>query len=158
MAKIEQYAYFCVYSDKVQPEAITKIVGLEPNETALAGAKRRTPMLIPRQNMWKVTSGVSAKNRLDDHFASLFARLSPYAEQIRDLVTNGDVTAALVVVRHIEPGSEVPEVLKENEQEGLTRLRGQHPLVGFYLEPSLIKFLSHTGCSLDVDEYCDEYE
>ena len=42
--------------------------------------------------------------------------------------------------------------------EGWQALRGQHPLVGFWFEPELVRFLADTGASVSVDEYCDEYE
>jgi hypothetical protein len=156
MANIRQYAYFSLDSDTIRPESIAERIGLEPSSVSIAGSRHSGPPPVPRRHSWKLESGVSEKSRLDDHFEALLARLSSHTDRIQEIVATGEVSGCLTVVRYFHSGNEEAELPSGYEHDGFERLCGQHPLVGFGLEPAMIAFLAKTGSFVDFDEYCDE--
>ncbi|HTW06839.1 MAG TPA: hypothetical protein VME46_04980 [Acidimicrobiales bacterium] len=69
------------------------------------------------------------------------------------------MSAAIQVFRNFEPGPE-DRAVSEPGRHGhdFERLRGQHPLVGFVITPSLVAYAAAAGIGFDFDEYGDEDE
>jgi hypothetical protein len=158
MAKITQYAEFVLTSRTILPNVLTERIGVQPDEARSVQPRIRGSQAVPLRHVWKVASGVSRKERLDAHVEALFTRLLPYADRLREVTSDGEVSAVLSVVRCFDPGPEEPQLLQRREIEGLEIMRGQHPLVGFELKKSWLEFFAHVRASASFDEYCDEYE
>lgn len=99
-----------------------------------------------------------------DHLDALIERLGPSAGTIGDLAEeivlaspeSDDLGSVLQVVRYFdhEDGEEEElSVVDLPDGEQLTKLSGQHQLLGWRLAPSVIDFLMTTHAVLDMDEY-----
>ncbi len=162
--KVRQYVYFGLRSDVLKPHAITARLGIEPDVAKVQGSRGATqrvgaaPRPMPRQHSWRIGSGRPQTDPLDDQFAALLARLLPFQAAIGQLLADGAATGVLQVVRNTEPGPEDREIIEPSSGPDWTRVRGQHPLLGFRLDPELIAFAYNLGVAIDFDEYGDEYE
>ena len=114
---------------------------------------------MPRCHLWHLGSGVKSHEvPLDDHFDALLSRLSGSTNRIRELVQD-EATARIQVVRHFDPGPEDRHISEPGRYVGdYERVPGQHPLVGFGLEPDFIRFSAKAGIGFDFDEYGYEHE
>ena len=139
---------------------ISERLGLIPTETKLMGSRHLGPPPIPRCHLWQLDSGVESHELpLDDHLRSLVTRLGDSAVRVRNLARDGEASATIQVVRYFEPGPEDRLISEPGRHVGdLERLRGQHPLVGFEIEPGLIEYAAQAGIGFDFDEYADEDE
>jgi Domain of unknown function (DUF4279) len=157
--KVRQYADLILKSKVVEPAVISERMGLVPDEVKPMGSRLSGPPMRPAVHIWKLRSGVPDNLPLTDHFTSLLAKLGGSVEHLRDLLADGQVVGCIQVVRHFEPGPEDPEIIEPRRQVGdLVRLGGQHPLVGFEIEPALVVFAATAGLGFDFDEYGDEVE
>ena len=158
--KVRQYVYLGITSDAVDPGIISERMGLMPDEVKLQGSRHQGPPPIPRTHLWRLNSGAASDELpLDDHFKSLRVRLGDSAVRLRDLISTQDVSAVVQVVRYFEPGPEDRHISEPGRYgEGYERLRGQHPLVGFDIEPDLVAYAAEAGIGFDFDEYGDEDE
>lgn len=158
--KVRQYVYLGVRSELLDPGIISQRLSLIPSQTKLMGSRHLGPPPIPRCHLWQLDSGVESRELpLDDHFRSLLTRLGDSAIRVRDLVRDDLATATIEVVRHFEAGPEDRHISEPGRRVGdLERLRGQHPLVGFGIEPGLLAYAALAGIAFEFDEYADEDE
>ena len=156
-----QRAFLAIVSDDLEPDEIGRALGIAADHTAPRGSIRSDPAPVPKRHVWQLFSGKPETARLDDHVAALLDRLRPIRDALRALQKSRRIDAGVVVGRHFDPGPESEEVLAEREKrlsEGLTALRGQHPLLGFHLDAEQLAELAALGLGLGLDEYGDEYE
>ena len=179
--KVRQYAYLSVKSDVLDPDAITQLLGSEPDDAKAKGAKRSHPRPVPRCHLWAVHSGYSRTSSLTDHFDGLFSKISGHVEILKGLAARDDTCVIWQVVRNFDPGPEDAAVLGDSlrdedmpkhvgapgqleipldlpSEPALYTLRGQHPLVGFDIDSKILTFLANAGITMNFDEYADEYE
>jgi Domain of unknown function (DUF4279) len=158
--KVRQHADLILTSKVVEPSVISERIGLVPDEVRLMGSRHSDPPAMrPAAHIWELRSGLPDGVPLSDHFTSLLAKVDGSAERLRALLADGRVAGCIQVARHFEPGPEDPEIIEPGRQVGdLVRLGGQHPLVGFEIEPALVAFAAAAGLGFDFDEYGDEDE
>lgn len=157
--RVRQHAYLLIRSDAVAPVEVTARLGLEPDRVKPRGSQAAGPPPRPRVHVWILGSGRPDDVPLEDHLDALLARLEPHVDRIGALVGAGHTTGALQIVRHFEVGAEDDAVLDPGRGvDGLERLRGQHPLLGFHLDHRLVRFADQARLTIDIDEYGDEYD
>src|SRR2546423_15540211 len=103
--RVRQRAYFGIRSPELDPEELTRLVGLVPDETRAKASKVAAPPR-PAANLWELSSGVDSSANLDDHLDSLLAKIEPASENIRALVQSEDVVAVIQVVREFGTATE----------------------------------------------------
>ena len=143
--QLRQYTYFAVTSTELTADAITTRLGIAPDEVAVRGSKRTDPP-VPTAHRWEVHA--DGEGRIDDQLAALVARLVPIQHLLQQLVAEGH-RCGLHVVRTFGEG----EAEAHPPTGELVVISGQHQLLGWHLERSVIAFLAATGIELDVDEY-----
>lgn len=97
---------------------------------------------------------------MDEQLAQIVQRLLPYVDKIavlskrlaEDPNEDGHGGAALQVVRYFNDPDGVEEI-GGAALGGLTKLGGQHQLLGWHLEFEVVRFMEQVGAELDVDEY-----
>ena len=124
----EAEVYFALFGENVEPDEITKIVGLEPTE-----AQRREP---PKKSSWKLSSGKVAADHIDIYEISsaLVSRLLPQLGEIQTAIHHHHLESVLEVVLWI------------STDEGIST-----PAIGF--DSRVISFLSSVGAEIDIDTY-----
>jgi Domain of unknown function (DUF4279) len=148
--KIKQYALFVIYSDTLEPDEISRRVGLAADEVALKASRIKDPPR-PVTNIWKLRSDTRGLT-VDDHIELLIERLGPFKSAIRALVDAQDgVKTRLEVVRYF--GAEDGEEEVIDVVDGLEKLAGQHQLLGWELKRDVLEFV----CDVDADLWVDEY-
>ncbi len=109
----------------------------------------------PRCHLWSLASGVDDAASLDDHVGALVPILQSHAEALRIVSDHESTRLWLRIVRYFEDGEddfdEASYGLDPNE--GIVRLGGQHPFLGWGLDLEIIELLTACGVGLDVDEY-----
>jgi hypothetical protein len=110
---------------------------------------------VPRFHLWLLRSGLAEDLRLDEHLDVLFATIGAHVDGFRQVATTPETAVWLTVVRYFEAGDEEFDESTHRLPEGspYERLSGQHPLLGWALEPERIALLSRSGIGLDIDEY-----
>lgn len=157
--QVRQYAYFMIRSESVPLPDITAQLGTEPDEVSRRGSRIKGPPPRPVCNIWRLTSGYPDTASLDEHLSALFAKLDPLSDKVQAFLGSADATGVIEVVRNFSAGVEEDHVLAPHKPpEGVERLPGQHPLLGFHLDHQLIAFAAHTHVDIDFDEYGDEYD
>lgn len=150
--RISQHVSFSLRSAGVTAAEITAALLLEPDETWVMGS--RDPVhVIPRCHGWSVST--TTRNRpINAQLDEVVARLRPAVPQIRTLVRGG-VGATLWVVRTFDgdEGVEDEGTPPDLAALGIEKVGGQHHLLGWRLDPTVLDFLHQTGAELDVDEY-----
>lgn len=160
--KIRQHATFRVVSEFMPAAEITAELGVEPDQIRVRGARSADPPR-PVLHSWEVRS-TDHERRVDDLVTALISRLAPYGERIGELALRLEQMASspdrggsvLSVVRYFddEEGEEDDERIHElPDGTRLERLPGQHQLLGWYLDQTVIQFLHITHAGLNVDEY-----
>ena len=153
--RLRQRAYLRVASHVLDPGQISEIVGVDPHETKLRGSRSPGPPPIPRFHLWLLKSGLAEEVRLDEHLDVLFAIIRAHVDGFRQIATTPETAVWLTVVRYFEAGDEDFDEATHGlpEDSPYERVSGQHPLLGWALEPEQILLLSQSGIGLDVDEY-----
>jgi hypothetical protein len=148
--KIEQYAYFGIYSDEMPPDEITARVGVEPDHVAVRGSRIQDPPR-PVSHMWHVECREPGLT-VDEQIARVVARVGPKRAAIRALVeSSSDTGAVLRIVRYFDSD--------QGEEEELTvvgdlhKLTGQHQLLGWHLSSDVLDFVRDVHAEIDADEY-----
>jgi hypothetical protein len=92
---------------------------------------------------------------LADHVNALAAVLKKHVAGFKAASDHEETWTCLQVVRHFERGDEDFDEATYGLDPGsdLVRLAGQHPFLGWHLEPEVVRLLSSCGMALDVDEY-----
>jgi hypothetical protein len=126
--RVRQYAHFSIKSDDLALPDITARLGTEPDEVRQKGSRRGGSVSVPRCNIWQLNSGLPRTVHLNDHFEALAAKLLPLTDPISTLLTSPDAHGYLVVCRVFTTGPGDDDVL------------------------------AHTGTTVDIDDYSDEYD
>lgn len=152
--RVRQRAYLSVKSSTLAPTQISELLGLEPTEAKVIGTS--DPVRgIPRCHLWSLASGVDEAAPLRDHFDALLPVLRAHMEALRLVSRRQSTIVNLVVVRRFDEGNEDFDEATYglDPDEGVVRLSGQHPFLGWALESADIRLLNDCGVGLDVDEY-----
>jgi hypothetical protein len=152
--RIRQRVYLSVKSDTLAPPEISELLGLAPTEAKAMGSS--DPVRgTPRCHLWSLASGVGQAAPLCDHFDALLPILRSHEEALRVVSRHASTIIDLVVVRYFDDGEEEFDEATYglNPDEGVVRLSGQHPFLGWALESADIDLLSACGVGLDIDEY-----
>lgn len=152
--RIRQYVYFGLRSETTSAETITEVLETSPNATRVRGSRITHPPR-PVTHMWALGC---RDNDLDvgDQIRDVLARVRPLAPRIKTLVEAGDVSSCLTIVRFLNDEDGQPERIDTVELEDgtqLTKMGGQHQLLGWYLDPADLELLASLQSGLDVDEY-----
>jgi hypothetical protein len=123
--------YFGLHGTGFAPDAVTRIVGLEPTGVVLPRSHRRG-------TTWKISTGKVARDLIDVYEMSsdLVARLQPNMEGILKAKAQFDLSAFLQVVLIFD--------VAETKST---------PTIGF--DGYVVSFLSSVGASIDIDTYVD---
>lgn len=159
---IRQYCYFSLDSLTVSAAEVTARLSVEPDEVKVRGSHRVRPKLIPVHHSWRVVCDLPGLT-VDEQLERIVARLHPVAAEIGCYTREGaaegfELTARLQVVRNFN--DEDDEESEEDDAHDevvdgveMRRLGGQHQLLGWHLDRSVLEFLTVTGAELDIDEY-----
>lgn len=139
--------HFDVFSKQMTAVAMTRRIGLEPDEVLVLGARREHPAPVPVVHAWSVVCADRSRDfGVGEQIATLVSRLAPVEEAIAALVSElceregSDAGSRLSLARWFDA--------KDGDLDG-----GQHRLLGWHLDEDVIRFLAHTQASVDVDEY-----
>ncbi len=127
----EGEVYFALKGDyDFDPAVITQRLGLAPSRVMRKADPR------PKTTSWMFSSGKVLDEVVDVYTMSsqLVSRLAPLSEQIKQLMTDLNLSAVLQVVLHITMDD-----------------AKSTPAIGFDAET--IRFLSSVGAFIDVDTY-----
>ena len=153
--RVRQRARFYVWSLLLEPEAITEVIGREPT-----ASKRRFSEgggHLPAFHLWQIESGVADIEPLSVHWQALLPEVQPYTAGIRRGIDESFFEADFRVGRFMEPGPEDPDIIEPGAAaEDWVRLGGQHPLLGFVIQPKLVQVAAACGVGFNFDEYGDE--
>jgi len=148
--KIKQYVQFVVFSDALEPEEISRRIGLAADRTATRASRISAPPR-PVTNIWELRSE-GAGLAVDEHITRLVERLQPVRNALVSLRdAPSDVTTRLEVVRYFNTDDGEDEVI--DVANGLEKLAGQHQLLGWTLTAEVMDFFRDLGANLWVDEY-----
>lgn len=159
--KVRQSAHLEIYSAELSPEEMTEALGIPPDESALKGSRKVGRNWWPVEGRWILNSGLPKTVDLNDHLDALFARATPILPAVQALLASERATGGFYIHRDFEPGPEdeaVLEVRTSHLPPGLSLLRGQHPLLGFALDPSRVAVLAQFGLGIEITETGDEFE
>lgn len=152
--RIRQFVYFGLWSDTLTAAAITQILELSPDATSVRGSLHLDPPRPPHHR-WALECR-RTELRIDEQIAHVLTRVRPIADRIKPLTLTGDVTAALIIVRYFDDEAGEPEridTIELPDGQPLTKLSGQHQLLGWHIEPADLQLLALLHADLDVDEY-----
>ncbi len=149
--RISQYVYFAISSKSLPAADVTALLDVEPNRVLVRGS-RDAERDVPRLHSWAVectTAGLSVSEQI----GRVITRVTPAAEKIIDLGKQyPEAKIVLQVVRNFNDEDGEEEEFSPPEAT-LQKLSGQHQLLGWHVDRSVIEFLHATGAELDVDEY-----
>jgi hypothetical protein len=130
MSLNEGEVYFKLVSDDIDPDEITKLLGMQPTKV------RKKAQPIPKYNSWEYSSGKEVSEVIDVYKMSsaVIAALEPKAEEIAKIVKEKNLIAELQVVLWISMDDSI-----------------SIPAIGF--EKETVAFLAKVGASIDVDTY-----
>lgn len=143
-----QYVYFALCSENITADEITRLLGVEPDETTVKASRTTSPVPIPSGHHWKIVCR-DRELRVDEQISRVIGRLRPHTEAIAQLagrLTTGEGhgSAVLHVVRYFNDPDQEVELPSPAE-------RANH--FGWHLDRDVLEFLTATGAELDVDEY-----
>jgi Domain of unknown function (DUF4279) len=147
--KISQYVYFALKSETILPSELARRVGFPGDREAARGTRTADPPR-PVLNTWEIRCeerGLTVTEQVE----RVISRVMPRLAAIRQLIDDGEVMAVLQIVRYLDD--------QDGEEEQITRvgdlekLGGQHQLLGWHLDRSVVRFLDQVDAGLDVDEY-----
>lgn len=154
--RIRQYAYFVLCSSVVSAAEMAARVGMEPDKVSVRGSRKADPPR-PVSHAWSIVCkdrGLTA----DDQIGRIIERLQPCRNQVvalsQELAAHDPEHggAVLRVVRYFDdPDGEEEEF--SPPEAALQKIAGQHQLLGWVLDRTVLEFLLATGAYLDVDEY-----
>ncbi|WP_157429031.1 DUF4279 domain-containing protein [Agromyces salentinus] len=154
--RIRQFVDFSLYSKTISAVAITDALGVEPDRSSVRGSKRDNPP-VPVEHLWGLRCdepGLTGDHQVE----RVIHRVRPLADRIRELVTSTDVSAQLGIVRYFDAEDGEQENLDDAvcpTGDVLTKLAGQHQLLGWHLEAETLALLASLGAGIDCDEYGD---
>lgn len=92
MTKEENDVKLHIFSDNIEPEEITRQLGLNPSESfkkddiKLVGPVGKEARVLIRQHTWTLRSAASPKDSIDIHLQNIFEQLTSSVEAIKGLV------------------------------------------------------------------------
>lgn len=130
MSLNEGEVYFKLVSNDINPDEITKILGIQPTKV------RKKAQPIPKYNSWEYSSGKEVSEVIDVYKMSsaVIEALEPKADEIARIVKEKNLIAELQVVLWISMDETIST-----------------PAIGF--EKETIAFLTKVGASIDIDTY-----
>lgn len=156
--RVFQYVYFALATTRLPAAEITRRLGIEPDEVRIRGSRRTEPPR-PAAHSWRVACREPGLT-VDEQLHQVVDRLCDHADRIGALVTelraldDWPSISTLQVVRIFDhPDGDEEEV--PPPVGGLTKLAGQHQLLGWHLDARTLSFLHAARAELDVDEYTD---
>lgn len=152
--RIRQYVYFGLWSTTTSAETITEILATTPDAALVRGSRIADPPR-PVSHKWALECSADDLD-VGGQIREVLARVRPLAERIRTLVEGEDVTSCLTVVRFLDDEDGQPERIDTVELEDgtqLTKMGGQHQLLGWYVDAADLELLASLHSGLDVDEY-----
>lgn len=152
--RIRQYVYFRLFSEIVTAADITDVLGIHPDTVSVRGSRRANPA-VPVTHSWNIQDDERG-HTVDDQIEQVIHRLRPIEGKIRELVAGTAVSACLQIVRYFDDEDGEVEILDETVSpagEVLTKLPGQHQLLGWHLDARTLAFLLNVGAEIDCDEY-----
>ena len=156
---IRQYCYLSLHSPTVTAAEVTARLLLEPDRVAVRGSRRTRPKAIPVHHSWEVLCDLPGLT-IDEQLDRVVSRVAPAAADIAswtsELASRGvELSARLQVVRNFDDDEGQEDDAHDEVVDGveMRRLGGQHQLLGWHLDRSVLEFLTVTGAELDIDEY-----
>jgi hypothetical protein len=158
--RIRQSVSFTFHSQALTPSEITARLGIEPTDFMVRGSRTTEPPR-PRFHLWRLKCDEPGL-RIDDQIAKVIAHLLPFrttiAALVRTLASDDPPGGAeLQIVRHFDDDEdgeeELESVIHLPNGTDLTRLPGQHQLLGWHLDSVTMGFLQAVGADIDIDEY-----
>lgn len=153
--KIKQYTYFALHSASLSCDEIEVQVGIVADEHKTFGEEEHSQDSSQQIiHSWQLICYDNIP--VDKQIDSLVERLKPAQTALQKLAGTDDVVAVMQVVRYLdddEGEDEIIETYNDPVHGELTKLSGQHQLLGWELEPQTIAFLAGINASLSVDEY-----
>jgi len=126
----EAEVYFALYGSDLDPDEVTRMVGVEPTSVLHRADPR------PKDSTWMVSSGKIVNDLIDvyDISAALVARLAPFSLEIAS------------AKRHFEAEAVLEVVLWITIDESIST-----PAIGF--DSEVLSFLVAVGATIDIDTY-----
>lgn len=152
--RIRQSVAFSLFSTVISSEEIAFRLRVEPDRFLVRGSKRFNPP-APVEHLWQMRCDEPGLG-IDEQADRVFQRISPHADTIRELVATSPVGAVLSIFRDFDADDGEREVLSDSVTPGgetLTKLAGQHQLLGWHLDAEFLAFLVTVGADIDCDEY-----
>jgi hypothetical protein len=147
--KISQYVYFALKSETILPSELARRVGLRGDREAARGSRRVDPPR-PVLHAWEVRCEERGLT-ITEQVERVISRVMPRRAAIRQLIDDGEVMAVLQIVRYLDDqGGDEEQITRVGDLE---KLGGQHQLLGWHLDRSVVGFLDEVDAELDVDEY-----
>ncbi|MEV3913376.1 DUF4279 domain-containing protein [Streptomyces canus] len=145
---LTQYVYFALSSERTTADEITRLLGIEPDETTVRASRSTSPVAIPSCHHWKIVCR-GRELRVNEQMSRVVGRLQPHTEAIAQLASRiateeGPGSAVLHVVRYFNDTDQEEELLSPADRTNL---------FGWHLGRDVLEFLTATGAELDVDEY-----
>ncbi len=105
--ELELRLYVC--DQKMSPEEITAVLGLEPDKVSRRGARIQEPP-NPRFNVWRISSPANPVDSSPaEQWNALWQNLEPYRDRLDDLPPSVKRSLVLVLYAHkYIPGLEFP--------------------------------------------------
>jgi hypothetical protein len=97
---------------------------------------------------------------IDEQIVEVLDRLRPVREQVKRVLSDYHASGVLQVVRYL--GVHIANEEGEEDEEGTTvteegrtlvKLHGQHLLLEWHLDASVLELLADIGAEVDADEY-----
>ncbi len=157
--RVSQYVYFAVASTRLPATEITARLGVEPDDALVRGSRLAEPPR-PAAHKWRVVCrepGLTVDEQLGrvvDRLEEHAGRIGALVAELQELDDRPSISTLQVVRIFDHPDGEEEEV--PPSVDGLTKLAGQHQLLGWHLDARTLDFLRATRAELDVDEYTAE--
>jgi hypothetical protein len=154
--RIRQHVTFALFSRRTTARQMTERLSIIPDEISVAGSRRADPPR-PVEHAWRLTCRLPGL-RVDAQIAELMDRMLPRKEHIIEFAQElhhdepGRGGAKLSVVRYLNDSDGEEEQFNAPEAP-LQKLPGQHQLLGWALQPTVMAFLLAAHAFIDVDEY-----
>jgi hypothetical protein len=143
-----QYVYFALSSERTTADEITRLLGIEPDETTVKASRSTSPVPVPSRHHWQIVCRDRGL-RVDEQITRVVGRLQPHTQAIAQLARRltteeGHGSAVLQIVRYFND---------TDPEETLPSPADRANLFGWHLDRDVLEFLTATGADLDVDEY-----
>jgi len=148
--QLKQYVYFAASSEVLSHQDIEALIGIKADRVIFWGERQHEiEKSFPITNVWQI---ICDKNMcIDDQIAQVIERLKPVHDNLITLSNNEAVDMFLQVVRYFDDEDGQKEII--DTSDGLTKLAGQHQLLGWHLDLEILEFLASIKADIDVDEY-----